>query len=67
LVQSLKLNWLNHSKLTQDEKDDSNNDQNMDPISGFREIGAEPPAENAEQPQHYKYDDNCPHDISPFA
>jgi len=38
----------------------------MNPISGFREAWAYPAAKKTKQPKYKKYDDNCPHDISPF-
>ena len=48
---------------------DGDNDQNMDPTSGFREARTDPPTEKAKQPQDYEnYNDNPKqrHEISPF-
>jgi hypothetical protein len=52
----------------QNDKDDSNDDQDMDPTANFRETWADPPAEETKQPQDYQNNDDDPqqrHGISP--
>jgi hypothetical protein len=44
---------LYHAKEIQNHEDDRNNDQRVNPTSGFREAWADVPTEIAEQPQDY--------------
>jgi hypothetical protein len=39
----------------------------VNPVTNFREVWADSPAEKAEQPEHEKNNDDSPqHEISPF-
>jgi hypothetical protein len=51
---------LYHVKQVQDHEDDRNNDQSVNPTSGFREAWTDVPTEIAEQPQDYQYYDDDP-------
>jgi hypothetical protein len=59
--------WLCNPKESQDNEDDSNDDQNVNPIAGLGKTGTDPPAEKAQQPQdEQNYYDGPQHEISPF-
>jgi hypothetical protein len=59
--------WLHYPKQVQDDQYDCNDDQNMDPTTGFWEARTDPPTEEAKQPKDEQYYNDCPqHKISPF-
>ena len=58
---------VDHPKKVQYDKDDSDNEQRMNPTACFRKPWADIATQKAEQPQYYQNDDDRPqHEISPY-